>query len=244
MRYICKNFLISSFVFTCWFTFIFSALFPTLCQADTENASRFWFMSLTRLKHSESLRSFIDLQPRTSIDDPEQGEDGNVRQFLARGALGYQITPSSTLYQGYGLITNYGPKKSEHRSFQELLSSYTLQSFQLTHRFRFEQRFIEGRNGVSLRGRYFFRLQRAIPHLESVALAASNELFVTLNEPGDGPKAGFDQNRVFLGVNYSLSDSLSVDLGYQNQYVERRGGISNVSNHIVFLGLISKFDLS
>lgn len=137
---------------------LFSVI-PGVGLADTENASSFWFMSLSRLRFSESIEDYLDLQPQTSIDDVQPGQDGNVRQLLTRGALGWKFSESMTLFQGYGLIAGYGPKRTEHRSFQELLIRYPWSDSNLMHRIRFEQRFLERQSGVSLRGRYFFRLQ-------------------------------------------------------------------------------------
>lgn len=223
------------------FVLLLFSLIPGIVLADTENASSFWFMSLSRARFSESVEGYLDFHPRTSIDDVQPGQDGNVRQLISRAALGWRLTESMTLFQGYGLIAGYAPKQTEHRSFQELLIRHSWSDSNLMHRFRFEQRLLERRSGASLRGRYFFRLQHPLP-VDSLSLALNEELFVTLNEPDDAIQTGFDQNRLFLGVNYALSESTSIDFGYQNQYVGRRGGVADISNHTLFLGVFKNFD--
>ena len=213
------------------------------CLADKETASSFWFMSLTRMTLSDDYRSFIDLQPRTALNGVGDDTDGDVRQLLMRGALGYQLSENTGLYQGYAVIPTYEPKKVEHRSFQELLISDPWESFKLVHRVRFEQRLLEGSENIALRGRYFIRFTKPIPSLENFSLASNEEVFFNLNDANNGPDTGFDQNRLFLGVNYRVSKSLSFDLGYQHQHVNRRGGKDDVSNQILFFGVLSNFDL-
>ena len=198
-------------------------------------------MSLTRINPGQQYEAFIDLQPRTSLNPADERGEGQVQQFLARGAVGYRITESTTLFQGYAGITNYDPVRTEHRLFQELLSRFSYDSFRYAHRFRFEQRLLDGIEEVGLRARSFSRF--IAPLYEKLSIAVNEELFVNLNDAGQGPQAGFDQNRLFLGVNYKVSSNLSFDIGYQNQYVGRRGGRDDFSNHILFLGALSKFDI-
>ncbi|HSR01439.1 MAG TPA: DUF2490 domain-containing protein, partial [Methylophilaceae bacterium] len=118
-------------------------LFPTLSNAETSSRTSSWLMALSRIKLTDSVDSFIDIQPRFTLNDTSGGKDNSLDTLLLRGAIGYQITPSVALYQGYAYIPTYDPKNVEHRSFQELLIKQPLHKNALVHRFRFEQRFIE-----------------------------------------------------------------------------------------------------
>jgi hypothetical protein len=53
------------------------------------------------------------------------------------------------------------------------------------------------------------------------SLVGSNELFINANTVDWGPVAGFDQNRVFVGVGYKIDSSLRAEVGYMNQYINR-----------------------
>ena len=55
-------------------------------------------------------------------------------------------------------------------------------------------------------------------------MAATNELFVHLNDVDGGPRAGFDQNRLFVGVGLRASDGTRVELGPMLTYTARPQG--------------------
>ncbi len=75
------------------------------------------------------------------------------------------------------------------------------------------------------------------------AVVAYDEIFVNLNTvgttQGKGPAAGFDQNRVFVGINRTFSKYLNMDIGYQNQLLNSRSilNLANQVNHVILLHL-------
>ena len=48
------------------------------------------------------------------------------------------------------------------------------------------------------------------------------------------------QNRVYAGIGWRVSDSLTVDTGYMNQYVWRRNA-EDRSNHLLVFNFRTKF---
>lgn len=77
---------------------------------------------------------------------------GDLEQLLLRTGVGYNISENNhNLLLGYGYILseNYIPniqgKQSvnEHRIFQQFTSKDKIGSISLTHRYRFEQRFVK-----------------------------------------------------------------------------------------------------
>lgn len=222
---------------------IFSVL-PTLAHADNSSRTSTWLMSFSRLKLTESVNSFIDIQPRFTINDTSGGKDNAVDTLLLRGALGYQITPNIGLYQGYAYIPTYDPKNVEHRSFQELLINQPLQSNLLAHRFRLEQRFIDSADETAYRLRYFGRYVHTLHAWHpKLSLAINEEIFLNLNDANNGPQSGFDQNRLFIGLNYRFNDRLAYEFGYQNQIINGSNSRNNVVNHILFFGVQTNFSL-
>lgn len=202
-------------------------------------------MSLSRVKLSDSVNGFVDIQPRFTLNDTNGGENNALDTLLLRGALGYQVTPDVGLYQGYAYIPTYDPKRVEHRLFQELFIKQPLQTKgALAHRFRLEQRFIDNINETAYRLRYFGRYLHPLNQLHpNLSLAINEELFINLNTTNNGPESGFDQNRLFVGVNYQVNKTLAYDFGYQNQIINLPNNNNNVMNHILFLGFQTNFSL-
>ena len=222
---------------------IFSTL-PLLSFADTASRTSTWLMSLSRIKLTESVNSFIDIQPRYTMNDTSGGKNNAFDTLLLRGAIGYQISPNIGLYQGYAYIPTYDPKNVEHRSFQELFINQPLQNNSLAHRLRFEQRFIESVDETAYRLRYFGRYVHALPTWHpNLSLAINEEVFINMNDADNGPQSGFDQNRFFIGLNYRMNQSLAYEFGYQNQIINVPSSDNNVMNHILFLGVQSNFSL-
>lgn len=63
-----------------------------------------------------------------------------------------------------------------------------------------------------------------------------NEIFFNLNSPTNGPGGGFDQNRIFVGLNKKINKHLSVDGDYQLQAINtNEASLFNTLNHILRL---------
>lgn len=218
-------------------------LLPGLASAaDIDSRTSAWMMSLSRITLPEDVRAFVDVQPRFTLNDTSGGQDQALSTLILRGALGYQLRPNIGLYQGYAYIPTYDPKKVEHRSFQELLISQTLSTGKLAYRLRFEQRFLDGVDDTAYRFRYFMRYVHPLHGVNpKLSLAMNEEVFINLNDADHGPQSGFNQNRLFVGLNYKVNQQLSYDVGYQNQLINVQGNRHNVMNHILFLGVITHF---
>ncbi|MEM6998711.1 MAG: DUF2490 domain-containing protein [Pseudomonadota bacterium] len=202
-------------------------------------------MSLSRFQFTENTRGFLDIQPRFTVDDIPGGDNGSIDTLLIRGALGLQLKPNIGLYQGYGIIPTYDPNKVEHRSFQELLAKQPIwERSSLVHRLRFEQRFLEGVDDedTAFRFRYFARFTHPLTNIhKNLSLAINEEVFIHLNDTEGGPQAGFNQNRLFVGLNFRVSKTLAFEAGYQNQFINGQNGTDDVVNHIAFLGMLTNF---
>jgi len=218
-------------------------LLPISIYADTQDRSSGWLMSLSRFQFTEHYRGFLDIQPRFTVDDIAGGDNTSIDTLLIRGALGYQLKPNVGIYQGYAIIPTYDPNKVEHRFFQELLAKQSLgKTSALTHRLRFEQRLIDGVDDTALRFRYFARFTLPLTKInKNLSLAINEEVFIHLNDTDGSPQSGFNQNRLFVGLNYKVSKSLALEAGYQNQYINGQGSAVDIVNHIAFLGIQTNF---
>ena len=55
-----------------------------------------------------------------------------------------------------------------------------------------------------------------------------------------GPKAGFDQNRIFVGPVYNIDDRQRVEFGYMNNYVNKDLK-SDLDNHVMVINYYYNF---
>ncbi len=163
---------------------------------------------------------------------------GDLEQLLLRTGIGYNLTENNNnLLLGYGYILseNYIPGSeekevvNEHRIFQQFITTQRFARISLTHRYRFEQRFIE--DDFRMRFRYFLSLNVALnkPTVtdNTLYLSAYNEIFLNTQD------SVFDRNRLYGGLGYRLNGMFRFELGYMNQFLEQ-GGRDQV-NIVTFL---------
>ncbi|PKD21487.1 hypothetical protein APR41_00430 [Salegentibacter salinarum] len=154
---------------------------------------------------------------------------GDLEQLLIRGGLTYSPKNADVKFTlGYGNITSgeFGEGNNtagESRIYQETLLPHKLSDrFYLTHRFRYEQRWVEDQD---FRTRYRYNLFLNIPlnqpnlNKDAIYLALYNELFINgEREIGNGRSVElFDRNRFYSALGYALKDNLKVQAGYMKQ---------------------------
>jgi hypothetical protein len=150
---------------------------------------------------------------------------GDLEQLLLRTGVGYNLSENNhNVLLGYGYITseNYVGDTSEkntvneHRIFQQFTSKQKIGAVSLSHRYRFEQRFVE--SDFKMRLRYFLAFKVPILKTEEIAsklyLSAYNELFLNTKS------AVFDRNRVYGGFGYQINKNIRVEAGYMTQLFE------------------------
>ncbi len=150
---------------------------------------------------------------------------GDLEQLLIRVGLGYNLTDkNNNLLLGYGYIlsnnylgdVNEKISVNEHRIFQQFISKQNVGKLKLSHRYRFEQRFIE--NDFKLRLRYFLGLNIPLSKKEignnTYYISAYNEIFLNTKT------SIFDRNRVYVGIGYRINNSIKIEAGYMNQFFE------------------------
>ena len=200
---------------------LFSA--PTRAQVD-EDQTGAWYMYFWNVAAGD--RRF-GLQGDIQHRNWDSG--GDLEQLLIRGGLTWQPDDGRGLYTlGLAHITSgaFGPsgaKSREKRMYQEALIPQRVgRRTYLTHRFRFEQRWVDGQD-FRLRGRYFFAMN--IPFNQDTLgqgahyFSFYNELFLNLNRDiGNGRSVdAFDRNRFYLAYGYSIRDNLRIQFGYMQQ---------------------------
>ena len=205
--------------------FLFSASpFSALLAQVDQGQTGAWYMYLWNTENRETGFGWQgDIQHRNW--DTTQ----DLEQLLIRGGFTWRPDNGPIKYTvGYAHITSgaFGPsndKSEESRIYQEALVGQTIGNrLQLSHRFRFEQRWVDGQD-FRTRLRYFLGLNYPINQDTlgegAVYLSMYNELFVNLNRDiGDGREVDyFDRNRAYAALGYSVSDSMRLQFGYMWQ---------------------------
>lgn len=142
--------------------------------------------------------------------------------ILLRPGVGYRVRDDMTVFLGYLWAPVYREGRQtldEHRVWQQWTWDLAFASgVKMQLRSRMEERFAQG--DVGFRFRQMVRAQTA-PMLERFMLVAWDEVFIAFNDTRFGQRAGFDQNRLFLGVANSLTRKIRVEAGYYNQWLPR-----------------------
>jgi hypothetical protein len=155
---------------------------------------------------------------------------GDTEQLLLRSGVTYTPKDSGIMFTlGAANITSgtFGDSddtSNENRIYQEALIPQKIGSrFLITHRFRYEQRFVENQD---FRTRYRYNLFVNVP-FNSTSLSTPktiygafyNELFMNGERNiGDNRQVAlFDRNRTYLGLGYVLNKKVRFQLGWMNQ---------------------------
>lgn len=196
------------------------------------------------------------------------GERGE--QLLLRPAVDRKIGRGWNAMLGYGYIRNYlaeggrfssplasGPQP-EHRIFQELRFKHNLigsgpKAVSLVHRMRAEQRFngtaVVGQGTVawsySERARY--RLTAGIPFrwdtkgIRPDGATVYDEVLVNFGP--HGTNRILNQNRAYGALNWDLTQTSRLEIGYLHQYTPVPSGVVDVHNHVFQVSIFSTLPL-
>ena len=174
-------------------------------------------------------RWYLEFQGRT-----RDGLD-TVDQAIVRPAVGYDLTPRSSLWAGHGYTPSYpasGGELTENRAWQQYLWSGPALGGAFQWRTRLEERWIEDAGSLAWRFRQFVRLTKPVSaRAGGLAIVVWEEMFVHLNDTGRTVQ-GFDQNRVFGGIGVGAGPLGRFEVGYVNQAIRTAGG-PNRQNHVL-----------
>ena len=183
--------------------------------AETRKDEAIWVNATVTGTISDRLVFFAEVQPRAT--------DGasRISQVLLRPAIGFAISDSATLYQGYARVVEPMEVADRHedRSFQQLSWSLgSIGKLEVQSRTRLEKRWRSDGPGMALRARQMMRFESPLAAGERrTALMGWAEGLFGLKSASWGQVTGFDQLRAFAGLEVPLRGSSTVELGYLNQ---------------------------
>lgn len=205
-----------------------------------------WAASFNNVKINNHFSAYFDLQFRST------NHIEHIQSILVRPGLNYHINKKFTGTVGYAFISvrrsfndeiNY---TAEHRIWEQMMYAQSVKNISVTHRLRFEQRFIpklkqEENDDVEVDGynkayrlRYFVRniipLNKQQKFTKGHFVAVQNEIFFNTGNTTAVNGKFFDQNRFYTAVDYRFPNKIDVEAGYMNQYGSQK--TSRLNNYI------------
>ena len=211
-------------------------LSPCVSSAHTNIEALNWYQITGVGPIYGSWKFYIEAQPRIGTDPATR--DTNLRTFIVRSAIGYQITEAWSLWMGYAYQPNFNPSRYENRVYQQSLYQNEIGPFKMANRTRLEERMIQDAGQPAMRILHQLWLMYPLPRWPQWGLVAADEPFINLNTVTNGPIAGFDQNRLYLGVSRQLGPHLRVEVDYLNQFVLGHDGADDTVRNGAFVLLV------
>ena len=148
---------------------------------------------------------------------------GDLEQFVVRSSARYALPDRAAVALGYAFVRSEAEGEpdrpfDEHRVFQEAVLQQRVASVAFAHRFRYEQRFVEG---LPFQTRYRYALTGTLPFGPAeprpggVFGVASAEAF--LRGEGRAGRAVFDRARLYGGLGVHVTPAFNVQAGYVEQ---------------------------
>lgn len=166
-----------------------------------------------------------------------------VNQWLVRPAVGFEIRDGMNVWGGYARFRSRnraGRVANENRYWQQIdWQAGQWLDGRITMRVRLEQRSIDVGDDLGVVLRFMTKYVRPFAANSNRSLIVGLEPFVDLRGTDWGGDAGFGQNRTFLGIGWRLSDKLTLETGYMNQFI-RVDSAEDRINHLAILNIKAK----
>jgi len=146
---------------------------------------------------------------------------GDINQLLIRTGIGYDLNKNNNILLGYGFIETFTNEAStsnkkkivENRIYQQYSNKHSIDNYFITHRIRFEERFIEKK--IDYRIRYFISLNKPLNKSKmeknAIYFSSYNEIF------GKSNNQFFDRDRIYGGLGFLLNNNVKIETGYMLQ---------------------------
>ena len=167
-----------------------------------------------------------------------------INQYLVRPGIGFKPGENLSVWAGYARFRSRnraGFVVDENRYWQQLnWTSGQWNGGTFSMRARLLERFVDAGDDMGLVLRFLTRYVRSIGTDGKKSLILGIEPFVDLRTTDWSGGTGIYQNRTYIGVGWRVSDKLSIDTGYMNQFLWVDNG-DEVSNHLAILNFKTKF---
>lgn len=211
---------------------------PAFGQKQVTHQSQYWVRYFGKYKLSDDWSLNLEVEDRRFFKNNRQSN-----WFLPRVAVERKLGKGWAAGAGFSYYLASSPADPdqetvvtapEWRPHQYLTSSQNLGDLGIQHRFQFEERWIHNSTSTELtdgyhyqgRARYRFQLKYPLIKQKSAAGTLTAVAFdeILLNVGHSIVANTFDQNRIYAALNYGISKSFQVELGYLNWFQERSSG--------------------
>lgn len=156
-------------------------------------------------------------------------------QVVLRAGLAKRLTPKVQVGAAYAFVPRHTALGNifEHQAYQQVV--FTLPRvgrWAPQVRVREDQRYLSQWGELAHRVREQVRVTRPLPGTASWTLVLHQELFYNWDHTQLGPSPGWDQHRLFVGVQHPVTRDLAIETGYMWQDVFRLGLRPERQNHI------------
>ena len=230
-----------------------------MAQKLISNQNHAWVTYLGNHKLTDKISLHTEYQWRRA--------DGfqNWRQSLARIGIDYNLLPNLSITTGYGWIVSYpygdqaiAHTYNEQRIWQQVTAKAKYGRFELQHRYRLEQRFLENyirnQDGTFSKGADLFRQRVRYRVMVLVPLSRKemldNTLFLNVNNElflGFGKGIGkniLDQNRMNFALGWRFNKDFNFQMGYLNQFGVKSDGVKAERNHTLLISTVYNIDFT
>lgn len=186
-----------------------------------------WLANQVEVPLGERLAIHGMLQHRWT-DEIERYERTLVRPWIS-----YTWPDRGRLALGYDFHEFEQPDRWEHRAWQRFAVRHPLERINLLGHVWLEERFFQNTNDVALRARLNAGASFGLD--DATSLLLRNEIFFDLNGTSRIRNAGLGENHLVLALRRKLPGRLVFEVGYLQQYVDRRGN-ADVYTHFLMTG--------
>ena len=205
---------------------------PSPALADTQ----LWVMASVTRALTDQWRVNVDVAPRWERDASDYSRTV-MRTQLARVlggnvalGVGYEFQNPASFYV-----------RREHRLWQQVQAQQAAGRWSLSHRARFEQRWLRDIDPLVLRARYQFRAALPIGASRAWSWLLLDEVLYIVRGDDRAYPQGLDRHRLGWGLGRVLSPHLTVEGGYTWQVINRPGGIPVQHDHMIVLNVLARY---
>ena len=226
-----------------------------LAQKKIENQQLIWYGYYNALKFNENWSLNSEIQERQFYNPTAQ------HQLVFRSNLERKVFADWKASVGMTLFLQNPntPNSKSNLTVPELRPNIGFSNKQklgfvtINHRYKAEARFFHDVENEKLVGGYRFSNFRLRYQLgldfpiwkkegnEKLLLKIKDEIM--FNAGNKIVKNTFDQNRIYLAVNYKLNNSYAVELGYMNWFQQQKSGTDFYNRDILRFSIFHSIDL-
>ncbi len=226
-----------------------------LAQKKVENQQLIWYGYYNSLKFNENWSLNSEIQER-QFYNPTAQHQLVFRSNLERKLIAdWKVSAGMTLFLQNPNNSNSESKLTvpELRPDVGFSNKQKLGFITINHKYKAEARFFHNIENQELVGGYrfsHFRLRYQLGLDFPIWKKEGNEKLIfkvkdeiMLNVGSKIVKNTFDQNRIYVALNYKLNKSYAVELGYMNWFQQQKSGTDFYNRDILRLSIFHTIDL-